>query len=908
MLLSRRHGPLALLLLSACFGDESSGPRPIPSALQIAAGGVQTGVVAQPLDTALTVRVRDQNGEPMAGVLVQFVLADTAGTLSHLTRTTGPDGEAATLWTLPQKAGAYATVARVAELDSVSFSAQAAPGAAAQPLVVAGDSQGATVGTSLDSTLVVRVQDQYGNPIAGVTVTFAVASGGGGLAPTAASTDSVGEVRTNWTLGNLPGPQEATAATTGGSSVSLTAHALLPPQRPGTIGSGFVHGCRLQSNGVTECWGENSYGSVGDGTTQARPTPVPTLGGISFAAVVVSGDDSCALTAAGIAYCWSAYTSGPTPVQGQASPFVDLTLGFSHRCGLTMDGQAWCSGGNNLGQLGDGSTQDQLGSWTQAGSALRFRQISAGGNHTCAITRDGFLYCWGFNNFGQLGVGAGATFLSSPVRVAPATRFSAVAVSGRGGCALTATGATWCWGAPITPFNGTPILVGGSEPFTRIWAGYDHFCGLTAAGAACFGNNTGGQLGIGVLDSVPHSTSVPVIGGHAFTELALGEASSCGRTSAGEVLCWGANHRYSLGIGVTHFSSKPVAVTGGLSFGSISVGDGFACGLTSIGEAWCWGDGSFGALGNGDSAFRATPTPTAGGLMFTSLGASAHRACGLTAQGAAWCWGANGVHGALGDGTTVDRAVPTAVTGGHQFVSLSVTGLTHSCGLKSDQTLWCWGGNSAGQLGDSSQTDRLVPTQVQSGVTFASVRAGTSHTCALDTAGLAYCWGSGDQAGQGSNVQRLVPSPIAGNLVLAVLGEGGGSYSCGLELSGTVWCWGNGGSWFGNGSGAGVVAYSPVVAAGGATFNHLATTYIGACGIGGATLCWGVNPLGDGTMMGSTSPVPVAGGHTFIQVSTGLESSCGLTPTGDAWCWGHNKTGELGNGVAAYLPYPVLQP
>ena len=194
----------------------------------------------------------------------------------------------------------------------------------------------------------------------------------------------------------------------------------------------------------------------------------------------------------------------------------------------------------------------------------------------------------------------------------------------------------------------------------------------------------------------------------------------------------------------------PVAVSGGLTFTALVAGSGHTCGLVSGGTAYCWGSNYSGQLGDGtswtpsdwNSANRNAPVAVIGGRTFTSLVAGESHTCGLVSGGTAYCWGANET-GQLGDGTSGNvRTAPVAVSGGRTFTAL-VAGAFHTCGLVSGGAAYCWGQNGYGQLelGNLTNGRALAPVAVSGGRTFTALVAGDSHTCGLSSGGTAYCWG-----------------------------------------------------------------------------------------------------------------------------------------------------------------------
>lgn len=213
-----------------------------------------------------------------------------------------------------------------------------------------------------------------------------------------------------------------------------------------------------------------------------------------------------------------------------------------------------------------------------------------------------------------------------------------------------------------------------------------------------------------------------VSGGLTFTQLAHPGGAVCALVSAGSLYCWGNGGRGQIGDNTTVNKNVPTPVSGGLTFTEIAAGNAnydIVCGIVTGGAMYCWGDNDTGDIGDGTTLQRLVPTAVAGGLTFEQFytnDGNGGTTCGLTGAGVAYCWGANG-SGELGDGTTVDKLVPTAVSGGltlHQIVTRRGT----TCGLTPAGALHCWGENANGQVGDGTTVDKLVPTAVSGGLTF----------------------------------------------------------------------------------------------------------------------------------------------------------------------------------------------
>jgi alpha-tubulin suppressor-like RCC1 family protein len=284
--------------------------------------------------------------------------------------------------------------------------------------------------------------------------------------------------------------------------------------------------------------------------------------------------------------------------------------------------------------------------------------------------------------------------------------------------------------------------------------------------------------------------------------------------------------------------------------------------------------------------------------------------CGLTVGGAAFCWGGNSA-GELGNSTTSNSPVPVLVAGGLTFSSVSPgrDGLT--CGLTTAGAAYCWGDNTGGQLGNNTTTNSPVPVPVAGGLIFSSVSSGAIQTCGLTPQGAAYCWGRNNngELGTNSTIDSHVPVAVAGGLTFSSLSSGA-NHSCAMTVSGVAYCWGaNINGQLGNNSTANSLV--PVAVAGGLIFGSIGVGYFHTCGVTttGAAYCWGQNIFGQLGNNSTTTqilvPVAVAGGLTFSSVSGGLDHSCGITPAGAAYCWGRNDLGQLGTGTYTDSHVPV---
>ncbi|MEJ7809013.1 MAG: protein kinase [Gemmatimonadaceae bacterium] len=343
-----------------------------------------------------------------------------------------------------------------------------------------------------------------------------------------------------------------------------------------------------------------------------------------------------------------------------------VAVGGTHSCMVAGGGVVYCWGGNDRGQLGDGTSSRRPGATRLSGS-VRFATLAAGIAHTCGVGRDGGAYCWGANERGQLGDGS-LTARAEPARV---------------------------------------LDVGGVR---SIRAGMAHTCALAVSGDVyCWGANQNGELGDGT--TTPRSRAARVPATVKFRALAVGLNHSCALSTDGLAYCWGENGAGQVGDGGTADRALPTPVAGGLRFTAISGGSAHTCGITLDSRLYCWGRNAYGQLGNGATADSRVPARAAGDVAFRSVALGSVHSCALARDGQAYCWGRN-TYGQIGDGTQTDRAAPARVQGEHAFSVIQANG-AHTCGTSPSGESFCWGYNAEGQLGDGTRIDRARPIYVE---------------------------------------------------------------------------------------------------------------------------------------------------------------------------------------------------
>lgn len=342
-------------------------------------------------------------------------------------------------------------------------------------------------------------------------------------------------------------------------------------------------------------------------------------------------------------------------------------------------------------------------------------------------------------------------------------------------CAIRVDGSLWCWGSNIagelgdgtTKSRTRPVRVHAEGTWASVDTGWAYTCGVqTDATLWCWGNNYRGKLGNGG-NGGHRALPLQVGSDNDWATVSTGRDHTCGTRADGTLWCWGDDYYGQVGDGKKKNRGFPVQVGRSSTWGGVSAGGESTCARRTVGTLWCWGWNRLGQLGDGTTTDRRTPVRIGGATNWTTVDMSIAHACGARADGTAWCWGQND-HGEIGDGTTIDRLTPTQVSGDTGWAEVRTyyqdqgSDGQNSCGTRHDGTIWCWGSNDAGQLGDRTQTERHTPVQVGSRAGWATVSPGSYYTCATRTVGTLLCWGFNGwgQLGDGTYDNHLVPKRV----------------------------------------------------------------------------------------------------------------------------------------------------
>jgi len=591
------------------------------------------------------------------------------------------------------------------------------------------------------------------------------------------------------------------------------------------VAAGLFHSLALAADGTAYAWGYNYSGQLGNNSTTDSPTPVAVgLGamptGTKLVQVAAGNRHSLALAADGTAYAWGSNGFGQLGNGGTGSTlvpaavtmptgvrFVQVTTGQNHSLALAADGTAYAWGGNGNGQLGNNSTTDSstpvavsLGAMP-AGTKLV--QLAGGDSHSLALAADGTAYAWGYNGYGELGNSTN-TKSSTPVAVSPGampagTRLAQLASGSLAdhSLALAADGTLYAWGfnadgelgnnsTDNSPVPVVPQLPDQALGYQQAAAGNSHSLGLRADGTAyAWGWNYSGQLGNNsTTDSyAPVAVSLGALPtGTRLVQVAAGGYHSLALAADGTAYAWGYNYFGQLGNNSTTDSHAPVAVSlgaipSGTKLVQIAGGASYNLALAADGTAYAWGSNNFGQLGNNSTTDSHTPVAVSLGALPTGtrlvqLAGGGSHSLALAADGTAYAWGRNNF-GQLGNNSTTDSSTPVAVSlgampAGTKLVQVAV-GDSHSLALAADGTVYAWGYNQYGQLGNNSTTNSSTPVAVTmpAGVRFVQLAGGGSHSLALAADGRLFAWGYNTygQLGTGTKTNSLVPVAEASGTV-----------------------------------------------------------------------------------------------------------------------------------------------
>ena len=773
------------------------------------------------------------------------------------------------------------------------------------------------------------------------------------------------------------------------------------------ISAGGYHTTALKSDGTVWAWGGNTSGQLGDGTTTNRRTPAQVSGLTGVIAISAGNYHTIALKSDGTVWSWGVNQYGQlgdgtttdrhTPVRVSGLTGVTaIYAGYQHTAALKSDGTVWAWGWNHHGQHGDGTNTTRY-TPVRVSGLTGVTAISAGYGHTTALKSDGTVWTWGYNYYGQLGDDT-TTNRHTPVQVSGLTDVTAISAGNYRTTALKSDGTVWSWGDNeygqlgdgTATHRHTPVRASNFTGVTAISAGYYHTVAIKSDGTVwAWGWNFSGQLGDGTTTNRGFPVKIQII---TITSVTISPSESIvrqgdtqqfttqvtgiddppntvtwsveGRTSNNTtisrsgLLTVAPNERattltirgvstVNTGIFATATVTLPTITEvkvspeeSGLLHGESQQFTVDVIGLFNPDRTVIWSvtgktsnyttisqDGLLTIAPNERSTaltVRATPTintsisgtatvtlPTAESeqdLVCIDVSAGGYHTVALLSDGTVYAWGRND-RGQLGDGTTTDRHIPVRVSGLTNVTAISA-GYEHTVALKSDGTVWAWGLNFYGQLGDGTTTTRRTPVQVSGLTGITAISAGYSHTIALKSDGTVWAWGNNGNGrlGDGTTTNRHTPVQVSGLTGITAI-SAGEYHTVALKSDGKVWSWGV--NWYGQlGDGTTSNSRTPVQVSGltevtAISAGRLHTTALKS---DGTVWAWGRNDrgqIGDGTTTDRHAPVRVSGLTEITAISAGEEHTVALKSDGTVWAWGNNGNGRLGDGTTTTRSTPV---
>jgi alpha-tubulin suppressor-like RCC1 family protein len=583
-----------------------------------------------------------------------------------------------------------------------------------------------------------------------------------------------------WAWGNNSSGQVGDATTT--SRNGPTRVQVMMGERAISVSAGGSHTVAVTESGRLRLWGNNSHGQLGNGTTVTPPptqsfnlqwgvgvTPVMVAAGRNHTVVMLEDNNNTG----NVLQAWGDNSYGQlgdgtrtnrlSPVQiNSVFNFATISAGNGYTVGVRTNGELRAWGRNNGG---DGTTTDHL-SPVRIGTENNWASASAGGGnywhfsvyngHTVAVTRDGGLWAWGFNNSGQLGDNT-TTQRNSPVRVI-ISNWASVSAGREHTVAITRNGELWAWGQNDNGRLGDGTDIARSHPVRiqadRNWrsasAGQAHTAAVTTNGELW----QWGSLGNGRVGSANNWAYVS--SGFNFT-VAL--------TNNGELWAWGFNNSGQLGDGTTSQRSSPVRIGTASNWASVSAGFEHTVALTTNGQLWAWGRNTEGQLGNGAWTNSSSPVRVGTASNWASVSAGGDRVSNpghtvaVTTNGELFAWGNDwGGQLGLGGSNRIDRNIPQRIGFDNNWVSVSA-GSVNTLAIRTNGELWAWGGNNSGALGDGTTFMRTAPVRIGDRNSWAFVYTGSNYTVALTKAGELLVWGNNQfgQLGDGTTTQRTSP-------------------------------------------------------------------------------------------------------------------------------------------------------
>ncbi len=653
------------------------------------------------------------------------------------------------------------------------------------------------------------------------------------------------------------------------------------------VAAGAYHTAAVKSDGTLWSWGRNNEGALGNGTTVSSSVPVQeSTHGSDWVSVSAGFHHTAAIKSDGTLWSWgyniygqlgnnsTANSSVPVQEASHGSDWISVSAGYYHTSAIKSGGTLWSWGLNGFGQLGNNSTTDSHVPVQESTHSTSWSSVCTGGDHTIAIRSDGTLWGWGCNTFGELGNNS-TTESHIPVQESThSTDWSSLSTGYGHTAAIKSSGTLWSWGrndnGQLGDNSTTDSLVAVQEhsmstDWVSISAGYYHTTAIKSSGTLwAWGNNSRGQLG----DDSAVNSSVPVqedTQSSDWSSVSGGAYHTAAIKTNGTLWSWGWSNYGQLGNGAVIGSLIPKQEVTESTWIMVSGGANHTAAIKSDHTLWCWGYNLYGQLGNNSTTDSYAPVQeSTESTDWVGVDAGGVYTAAIKKDGTIWSWGRND-YGQLGNNLTGDSHVPVQeFTHSDNWMSLSA-GYYHVAAIKIDGTLWSWGGNFSGQLGNNSTATSTVPVQEFSQSNeWMSLTAGGMHTVAIKQDGTLWAWGYNHygQLGNNSTSDGYVPKQEYTQGIDWVSVGAGFYHTAAIRKNRTLWAWG---------------------------YN--------ACG-----------QLGNNLTTDSHIPVQeFTQSGDWVSLSAGFLHTTAIKTDDTLWSWGCNDYGQLGNDSIVWSHVPVQE-
>ena len=695
----------------------------------------------------------------------------------------------------------------------------------------------------------------------------------------------------------------------------------------GKISAGDAFSMAIMKDGNLYAWGKNAKGQLGDGTTTNRTAPVRILNNVAKISCGPYG--AAAIATNGNLYAWGINDYGQLgngTTTNRTSPVLittnvaDVACGYGYMLFIKTDGTLWTCGRNDMGQLGSGTTTNRT---TPAQIATNVAKAACGYAHAAMIKTDGSLWTWGWNGNGQLGDNTVVT-KNAPVKIMDG---AADVKCGSTYTAAIKTDATlWTWGDNSCGQIGNNTTTQRNTPLRIITDVKSVACGQYHAAAVktdntlwTWGDNTYGQLG----DNTVTDRRAPVKIMDGAVDVACGDYHTLAYKTNGSLWTNGYNYYGQLGDGAqanrtapymimpadsilpqaytVTFDAQggsPVPPTQSVPYnGTVQkpAANPARAGYTFAG--WFVNNKLY------DFNAPVTSNTTLTGRWITvaaknRISAGESHATAIKQDDTLWAWGLN-TYGRLGDGTTTQRNSPAKIMDGAKEVS---AGNTYTAAIKADRSLWTWGYNYYGQLGDGTTAQKTSPIKIMEYVL--DISCGESHTVAIKTDNTLWAWGINNygQLGDGTTTNKSAPKKIMDDVKQVSCGI---NHTAAVKTDGSLWAWGLN-SYGRLGDGTATQRTAPVKIMDNVAAVACGEAHTIALKTDGSLWAWGLNTygrLGDGTTTQRNSPVKIM--DNVARISAGNLHTAAIKTDGSLWAWGYNNYGQLGDNTLTQRNSPV---